>query len=466
MVGPQFLRSGDQIDLAVKLTNHLPDSVKVAGSIAISENLALQNGQLNPSSDLAGKAEQLWPLKVEANKTTGTAALKVGLTAPDSIKVGGVEAFEIPVQAAAISQVYAADVQDNTLRFELPVDSDPKELTVRVNSGLLGASLQAAAMLVQYPYGCTEQLAHSTVPNLVLMDLLGRAGLKPEQLGPLAQTLQRAKQNAALGLRKLIRNQKADGGFALWPGDSEASLPVTLIAMQALNYANALDLEGVDVDKAYSKGVDWLATQADNNASLDGFVLAGYSRVGHIYNAPWQQQAEFVVKVADDADASLDELVAALRLVLSYEKQKWHSFNQQFQDKPDLRDDLIKRLQQAMDAIDPATFQTHRGALYSQLGFGFGLPSLISSGMGTLFDAQALPSALEIKLKRLLLQMQKNGYWVSTYDTAQVIFNARATAEQPEKGATVTVEGVLATDKDFGAGYRYSVIVEEAKLQK
>lgn len=451
MVGPQFLRSGDQIDLAVKLTNHLPNSVKVAGSIVIAENLALQSGDLNPSSDLAGKAEQLWPLKVEANNTTGTATLKAGLTAPDSVRVGGMETFEIPVQAAAMPQVYAADVQDNVLSFELPAESEPKELTVRVNSGLLGASLQAAAMLVQYPYGCTEQLAHSTVPNLVLMDLIERAGLKPEQLGPLAQTLQRAKQNAALGLRKLIRNQKADGGFALWPGDSEASLPVTLIAMQALNYANALELEGIDVDKAYSKGVDWLATQADNNTSLDGFVLAGYSRVGHIYNAPWQQQAEFVVKVADDADAGPDDLTAALRLVLSYEQQKWHSFNQQFQDKPDLRGALIERLQQALDAIDPATYQTHQGALYSQLGFGFGLPSLIASGMGTLFDAQALPSALETKLKRQLLLMQKNGYWTSTYDTAQVIFNAReilskeaeaARDQKPRTRNAMTANGV------------------------
>ena len=35
-----------------------------------------------------------------------------------------------------------------------------------------------------------------------------------------------------------------------------------------------------------------------------------------------------------------------------------------------------------------------------------------------------------------------------------------------EKGAIVSVEGILAADKDFGSGYRYDVIVEDAVLMK
>lgn len=450
MVGPQFLRSGDQVDLAVKLTNHLQDNVKLTGSIALSDNLKLQSGELKPTADLAGKAEQLWPLKVQAGQEVGPATLKVGISAPESVKVGGAEEFEIPIHAAAMPQVHAATVQDNVLRFNLPPEAKPTQLTVRVNSGLLGAALQAAAMLVQYPYGCTEQLAHSTVPNLVLMDLIERAELKPEQLGPLEKTLKRAKQNAALGVRKLIQNQKADGGFALWPSDSQASIPVTLIAMQALKYANEFDLEGVNVDKAYSKGVEWLATQADNVSESDGFVLSGFERVGYIYNSPWQQQADFVVKVADDSDAKIEHLIAALRLVLAYENRQWHSFNQQLKDKGDLKTQLTERLQHALESLDPAVYQTKTGELYNQLGFGFGLPSLISSGMGTLYQVKALPQALENKLKRLLLQTQKNGYWTSTYDTAQVIFNTReilskeaetASNQKPRARTVMTANG-------------------------
>ena len=34
------------------------------------------------------------------------------------------------------------------------------------------------------------------------------------------------------------------------------------------------------------------------------------------------------------------------------------------------------------------------------------------------------------------------------------------------QGQTVVVRGTLITDKDFGAGYKYAVIVEEATLTK
>lgn len=38
------------------------------------------------------------------------------------------------------------------------------------------------------------------------------------------------------------------------------------------------------------------------------------------------------------------------------------------------------------------------------------------------------------------------------------------TSGKAKKGAVITVEGILHKDKDFGAGYRYAAIVEEAKV--
>lgn len=39
------------------------------------------------------------------------------------------------------------------------------------------------------------------------------------------------------------------------------------------------------------------------------------------------------------------------------------------------------------------------------------------------------------------------------------------TAAQPEKGATVVVEGALSANRDFGSGYRYDVIIEDAEVK-
>ncbi|WP_446012119.1 DNA-binding protein [Candidatus Electrothrix sp.] len=38
------------------------------------------------------------------------------------------------------------------------------------------------------------------------------------------------------------------------------------------------------------------------------------------------------------------------------------------------------------------------------------------------------------------------------------------TSDETKKGAVITVEGTLHKDKDFGAGYRYDAIIEEAKI--
>ncbi|CAK8717830.1 DNA-binding protein [Candidatus Electronema halotolerans] len=40
------------------------------------------------------------------------------------------------------------------------------------------------------------------------------------------------------------------------------------------------------------------------------------------------------------------------------------------------------------------------------------------------------------------------------------------TAETVDKDAVIVVEGVLSKDKDFGAGYRYDAIIEDAKISK
>jgi len=429
VVSPQFLRTGDEVELAVKLGNQLKRPVPISGGIELSDTLQWLSGETAPKAQLRGKGEQLWPVRVTAVGQAGTAAIKIGLQAPDKVRVGGAEEFEIPLKPAALRQVYSSTVLEKTLRTALPPQARPRYVDVLVNSGLLGAALQAAAVLVQYPYGCTEQLAHSTVPNLVLMDLLARAGLKPQQLGPLAEVLERARQNAAVGIRKLRTNQKADGGFSLWPSDGVASVPVTMIALQALEYAANLKVEGAQ--KAYSNGLNWVASQAPEISPDDRFVLSAFTRLDS-WNTPWEQQAEFVAKLdtADPGQAGIDDLIAGLRIMLKYKAMPYHSFNKKFEHGDELLQRLATSLQQALGKFDPAVYQAQ---INPRLGFAESLPSLVSEGLSVLNEAGALPEALENKLKVILLSAQKNGYWTSTYDTAQVIFNSLSIIDKEVK---------------------------------
>ena len=47
-------------------------------------------------------------------------------------------------------------------------------------------------------------------------------------------------------------------------------------------------------------------------------------------------------------------------------------------------------------------------------------------------------------------------------NTHDLVVTTQAT---PEKGSVVVVEGVLAANKDFGAGYKYDVIIEDAEVK-
>jgi hypothetical protein len=65
--------------------------------------------------------------------------------------------------------------------------------------------------------------------------------------------------------------------------------------------------------------------------------------------------------------------------------------------------------------------------------------------------------------------MGKN--WVhiqdGTGDPKEGAHNLVATSQdEPAVGDVVTVTGTLARDRDFGGGYRYTAIIEDAKITK
>lgn len=94
--------------------------------------------------------------------------------------------------------------------------------------------------------------------------------------------------------------------------------------------------------------------------------------------------------------------------------------------------------------------------------------------VGELFSKAASLKGKKVKIKAQVVKfspqiMGKN--WLHLQDgTGDPLKNTHdlvvTSADKAEKGETVTVEGVLAVDKDFGAGYKYSVIVEDVKVSR
>ena len=97
---------------------------------------------------------------------------------------------------------------------------------------------------------------------------------------------------------------------------------------------------------------------------------------------------------------------------------------------------------------------------------GYTVADIFSKGVGL--------NGKKVKIKAQVVKfspqiMGKN--WLHLQDgTGDPLKNTHdlvvTTAGKAEKGDIVTVEGVLAVDKDFGAGYKYAVIVEDVAITR
>ncbi len=458
VLAPQFLRRGEEVELKVASVNHLARSISVTSRMELSGDALLKAGEQKSEFTLEKQGETLLPLVIEAKGEKGAATLKVTTETKEKVHVGGPEEYDVPLKPSAMKQIFSGVQKEDTLVTGLPDTARISEVKVQVHSGLLGAALNSASVLVSYPYGCTEQLVHSTIPNLVLMELVRRAGIARDQLGPLADPLEKAEKNAALGIRRIKQNQKGNGGFGLWQSDSDSSPAVTATVLYALKFAKELKIEGAEA--TFDRGINWLSeqikdddqSQTENTAAVfDGYTLSRMAEVG-LYSHPWKQQIAYV-EALQQGNPSLLHFVYGLKIFSAYKDQGWNRFNEHFKNT-NVKGELIEKLKKALNQFDAEAGGKTAGdaQFFDSLGFGFGFPYLASSALGVLDDLNALPSELETRIKRLLLSHMKNGYWISTFDSAQVIFNTRgilskeAAAFAREKDAKV--RKILVRKKD------------------
>jgi len=94
--------------------------------------------------------------------------------------------------------------------------------------------------------------------------------------------------------------------------------------------------------------------------------------------------------------------------------------------------------------------------------------------VGELFEKAASLNGQKVTVKGQVVKvnpdiMGRNWLHIQdgTGDPAKSTHDLAVTsADIAEKGAIISIEGILAADKDFGSGYRYDVIVEDAVLMK
>jgi uncharacterized protein YfaS (alpha-2-macroglobulin family) len=424
---PRLIHEGDVVEGFIQADNHTAGGVTAVLTKQSSGGVAIDGA--GREIVIGSNGQGLLPVKMSASGAGGDGVVTIGVEA-SGVRAGGPRAFDVALAPAALEQVLVATPERDGLAFP-PTIGVARELRVRVLSGLLGMALESAGRLLSYPYGCTEQLAHTTVPNLVLLDLVAQAGLRPDELKPLGLdgSVERARENARKGVERIGANQKPNGGLALWAGDPEPSFPATVIAARALAIAARLNVEGAQ--SILNRARPWLATAMSPlpETLFGAYELELLNEIG-LQEKTLEPSVALVRGTLENPEASIGTLVSALRIVALRRDEYW------FDDRLDklvgkqVREgaaaSFAARIVARVQSLDAASYARDVAGSFGELGFGWGEPAALARILGVLAESDTLDDATSALLTRRLLERTGGTLARSTFETAEIVFGARA----------------------------------------
>ncbi len=280
---PRFMIVNDNMTIGTVVHNYLTQGVDLNVDVkATGINVDGTNSQkihLDPGQ------EQLVNFNVDVQDQQQADITFEAIDANDNT-VGDIVETKLPIHPFSFPENVATSsvISDNTQDVEkvwLPVGIDPKfgSLKISAASTLAGTFAQGLQYLVQYPYGCAEQVASSLLPNLAVKEIAKLPGLGADKLIDEKQL----QTNVETGLQALYKYQQSNGGWGLW----ENSEPTPYLSSYVLYTLYEAQKAGYSVDQNVMKqGTDYvkgmmknLPLSKDNKSNADNrsfalFVLA------------------------------------------------------------------------------------------------------------------------------------------------------------------------------------------------
>ncbi len=284
---PRFFVEKDEVVLSANVHNYLKSKKTVQVVLELDGPCLQAVGKLTQAVAVEANGEQRvdWRVKVQQE---GTAVVRMkALTDEES------DAMEMkfPVyvhgmlKTDSFSGALRPEQEKGSIRLTVPAERRINEsrLEVRYSPTLAGALVDALPYLVDYPYGCTEQVLNRFLPAVITQKILLQMGLDLKAIQTKRTNLnaqeigadtERAKQwkrydcNPVFdpdemrdmvkeGLRHLTAMQCADGGWGWFSGYGEHSYPhTTAYVVHGLQIARENDV--ALVPGTLERGVDWL----------------------------------------------------------------------------------------------------------------------------------------------------------------------------------------------------------------
>ncbi len=281
---PHAVQVGDRFELAATLRNTTAQALDGTLSLEVGAGLKVLGAATRPVQAVAnGSREETFTVVAE-KPGTPTIALKVqagphGDALIDTLLVTDPR----PLESTATYGLATATIMQ-TLQKSTRAHEDVGGLTVTLASTGLAGLQSGLQWLVQYPYGCTEQVASGLLALLYVEQFSRDFKLFPDKAKTTPGLI-----DAAIG-RLLAMRGAEPGAFALWPDAARADAEATAWALTVLHEADA---RGHRVDPTvFREGAAYLRAKLDakqgqnyhNEVQFDSaraLYLAALADIGH-----------------------------------------------------------------------------------------------------------------------------------------------------------------------------------------
>jgi uncharacterized protein YfaS (alpha-2-macroglobulin family) len=225
---PRFLRVGDHVEATVMIDSMSTERIDAKVSMRVTGGLSSGAAKSETSITLppAGHVPVRFPLDARA---LGKGTVTFRVEAPGAKLVDEVVVDEEIAAATSLEAVVLGG--ETTTRTDEPLGdlsrarSDMGGLDFRLATSPLVGLADSLAGLVEYPYGCTEQLTSRLVPLVRLRGLSRELGV------PLPPDVDGA---ARASLASLLTHQRGDGGFGFWAGSARSEPWLTIASLGSL----------------------------------------------------------------------------------------------------------------------------------------------------------------------------------------------------------------------------------------
>jgi len=444
---PRFFTQGDQVEVAA-VAHNLTDQ-PVDATVGLDAGALQVHGNVTATRRIApGQTERIaWEvtapsignLPVRVWGKAGALADAMELTLP-VIPKGR------PCSTAHSGVVLAQE----TIPEEIRADCVPgsQQLTVRLTPSLASAMLGSLDYLAQYPYGCAEQTMSSFLPDIVLMQLLEKTGIRNPGLKRQLPKMVQA------GLLRLYGYQHSDGGWHWWEFDDTDPWMTAYVVYGLLQARDA----GFSVTpRVLDQGIEALARLATDGTKKDPDTVAFMA---------------YVLALAGRSDVAISLADSFLGPANSGKLAQLGDWGQGMLM---LALDKLGRTSEARALLEPCWRHLANGQYAPQHGSrecedAEHAAALLMAGSEVAPDDPRLA-----ELVSWLFRQRQENHWTSTRDTAFVLYGLSrylivSHELQPNMDAVVTLDGNVMARKHFAAADifqpEFTLTLDAAALDK